>query len=125
VDRLAVEQESGPRMEVTFDSDDVQRAFTKGRDQPDWMRRGEPWEFYADDQILARQKRWREEDERAARSGTHAFGHDDYEDYHDPYVREVPKLGRNDPCHCGSGRKYKKCCLPLDEASAAAQRALH
>lgn len=22
------------------------------------------------------------------------------------------KLGRNDPCFCGSGRKYKKCCLP-------------
>ncbi|MBQ48955.1 MAG: preprotein translocase subunit SecA [Zetaproteobacteria bacterium] len=20
-------------------------------------------------------------------------------------------LGRNDPCHCGSGKKYKKCCL--------------
>ncbi len=23
--------------------------------------------------------------------------------------------GRNDPCHCGSGRKYKKCCLRSDE----------
>ncbi|MCW5237699.1 SEC-C domain-containing protein [Verminephrobacter eiseniae] len=29
------------------------------------------------------------------------------------YLREVSriKLGRNDPCHCGSGLKYKKCCL--------------
>ncbi len=26
-----------------------------------------------------------------------------------PYVREAPKLGRNDPCHCGSGKKLKKC----------------
>ncbi|MDO6459291.1 YchJ family protein [Granulosicoccaceae sp. 1_MG-2023] len=26
------------------------------------------------------------------------------------YRREEPKLGRNDPCHCGSGKKYKKCC---------------
>ncbi len=25
------------------------------------------------------------------------------------------KVGRNDPCHCGSGKKYKKCCLPKDE----------
>lgn len=25
------------------------------------------------------------------------------------------KLGRNDPCHCGSGKKYKKCCQELDE----------
>jgi len=27
------------------------------------------------------------------------------------YVREEPKVGRNDPCPCGSGKKYKKCCL--------------
>lgn len=27
-----------------------------------------------------------------------------------PNVREAPKIGRNDPCPCGSGRKYKKCC---------------
>lgn len=27
-----------------------------------------------------------------------------------PYVRPEPKLGRNDPCPCGSGRKFKKCC---------------
>jgi hypothetical protein len=26
-----------------------------------------------------------------------------------PYVREEPKLGRNDLCFCGSGKKYKKC----------------
>ena len=25
-------------------------------------------------------------------------------------VRETPKVGRNDPCPCGSGKKYKKCC---------------
>jgi SEC-C motif-containing protein len=24
--------------------------------------------------------------------------------------REEPKVGRNDPCPCGSGKKYKKCC---------------
>jgi len=24
---------------------------------------------------------------------------------------QVPKVGRNDPCPCGSGKKYKKCCL--------------
>jgi hypothetical protein len=31
--------------------------------------------------------------------------------------------GRNDPCHCGSGRKYKHCCLEKDEKKAAAARA--
>ena len=26
-----------------------------------------------------------------------------------PYIAP-PKVGRNDPCPCGSGKKYKKCC---------------
>jgi SEC-C motif len=26
-----------------------------------------------------------------------------------PLVHQAPKLGRNDPCFCGSGRKFKKC----------------
>jgi len=38
----------------------------------------------------------------------------------------MSKPGRNDPCPCGSGKKYKKCCLPRDEAAqprvAAAER---
>ena len=25
------------------------------------------------------------------------------------YVREAPRIGRNDPCPCGSGKKFKKC----------------
>ncbi len=27
-----------------------------------------------------------------------------------PVVRQTPKAGRNDPCPCGSGKKFKKCC---------------
>ncbi len=27
----------------------------------------------------------------------------------------MAKLGRNEPCYCGSGKKYKKCCLGMDE----------
>lgn len=32
----------------------------------------------------------------------------------------MKKVGRNDPCPCGSGRKYKRCCLTKDLASSAA-----
>ncbi|MGH9766742.1 MAG: SEC-C domain-containing protein, partial [Blastocatellia bacterium] len=32
-------------------------------------------------------------------------------------------IGRNDPCHCGSGKKYKKCCLPKDEEAKMAAKA--
>ena len=29
----------------------------------------------------------------------------------------MAKSGRNDPCHCGSGKKYKRCCRDKDEAA--------
>jgi hypothetical protein len=35
----------------------------------------------------------------------------------------VTKPGRNEPCYCGSGKKYKHCCLAKDEAMAAEARA--
>jgi tetratricopeptide (TPR) repeat protein len=34
----------------------------------------------------------------------------------------MAKIGRNDPCACGSGKKYKKCCMARDEAAALAAR---
>jgi uncharacterized protein YecA (UPF0149 family) len=42
----------------------------------------------------------------------HVHGPDCGHDHHEPqapFRRDEPKLGRNDPCSCGSGRKYKKC----------------
>jgi tetratricopeptide (TPR) repeat protein len=34
----------------------------------------------------------------------------------------MAKVGRNQPCPCGSGKKYKLCCLPADDAAATAAR---
>jgi len=45
-----------------------------------------------------------------------AHEHKEGEGHHDApprpvtVVREGVKIGRNDPCHCGSGKKFKKCC---------------
>lgn len=44
------------------------------------------------------------------------FDDEDYVDYEPvqpvkQIIRAAPKIGRNDPCSCGSGKKYKKCCL--------------
>ncbi len=36
-------------------------------------------------------------------------------------MRERPKLGRNDPCYCGSGKKYKNCHYREDQAAASPQ----
>jgi hypothetical protein len=36
-----------------------------------------------------------------------------------PYLRPDPKIGRNQACPCGSGRKHKHCCLGKPRATAA------
>lgn len=37
----------------------------------------------------------------------------------------MSKPGRNDPCSCGSGKKYKKCCINKEAAAVAERRRLH
>jgi len=32
----------------------------------------------------------------------------------EPFKNQAPRVGRNDPCPCGSGKKYKNCCMKLD-----------
>lgn len=42
----------------------------------------------------------------------HDHGHHHHHDQvAEPYMRRGPKIGRNDACPCGSGKKYKKCCM--------------
>lgn len=41
---------------------------------------------------------------------THNEGEDHNHHQVQTVVREGPKVGRNDPCTCGSGKKFKKCC---------------
>ena len=36
-------------------------------------------------------------------------------------VRKEKKVGPNDPCPCGSGKKYKKCCMQKDKESGMEQ----
>ena len=38
---------------------------------------------------------------------------DDTENKAQPFVREGQKIGRNQPCPCGSGKKYKQCCVKI------------
>lgn len=37
----------------------------------------------------------------------------------------MSKIGRNDPCPCGSGKKYKKCCLEKDQAAKHPPKSHH
>ncbi len=40
------------------------------------------------------------------------FSHSDRPNIKQPVKRSSNKIKRNDPCPCGSGKKYKKCCMP-------------
>jgi preprotein translocase subunit SecA len=59
-----------------------------------------------------------DEDEIAARTGNKARTAGDGATTA-PVKRERPKVGRNDPCPCGSGKKYKKCHGKDEEAAAS------
>ncbi len=95
--------------DVHFNQEDIEEAYARGEDRPGWRRFDDPWRFYTPEAIAVRQKRWAEEDaERARREA------DESEDYFEdeesaPYVRPEPKIGRNNLCPCGRGKKYKKC----------------
>ena len=69
------------------------------RPQEEWESE-EPWE-----------SDWTELDEAEAETekSRHSVLHRPWEG---PAVNPHKHIGRNDPCPCGSGRKYKKCCLP-------------
>lgn len=118
LEQLAEEQARYGSLNVTFDQNDIALAYARSGDQPDWLRRCEPWSFYDEDEILKRQARWREKDEReAARAANPPALPSSPSAWAGPVetlIRATPKLGRNDPCHCGSGRKYKKCCMATD-----------
>ncbi len=53
--------------------------------------------------------------------GDGCCGHDHHHGHHHhapvtTYQRATTKVGRNDACPCGSGKKYKKCCIANERA---------
>ncbi len=90
-----------------------------------WLEDVHEFDYYEDDE----EKYWDDEEEE---DGYQDDGADEDEDYvydepdfgprlaagndggysgPQPIRREQPPVGRNDPCPCGSGKKFKKCCL--------------
>ena len=121
-------QQSAHKFGAAFLINDVADAYATAQDQPQsHARRNDPWQFYDPQAIAQRQERWAKEDrealERQARLNSepvvvgNGYGNDNDDYGHtETYVRPTPKIGRNDPCPCGSGKKYKKCCLPREAA---------
>lgn len=97
-----------PKFGARFRQDDVDAAYMKG-DDPEWRRRPDPLKFYAPEEIARRQERWAEEDARRRRP--EARPESAAPRIPGTFIRATPKIGRNDPCPCGSGKKHKHCCL--------------
>ena len=90
-----------------------------GEVDPDWPK--EPMTAEKSDELLqsmlagaARAYRYFKEDRLASAPAAAARSSGP-----EPYERESPKIGRNDPCPCGSGKKYKKCCGRTESESGA------
>lgn len=107
-------------MEIYFDKKDVQKAYNAKKDRPEWETERALWDFYQVEAIKARQQRWAEERSWRADSELDYSDEDELFDepephnlwsIQQPFERETAKVGRNDLCPCGSGKKYKKCCL--------------
>jgi hypothetical protein len=111
--RLATKHRGFPAL---FSIADVNAALARATDVP-VPAPGDPWKFY-DSAEIAQRQRWREsgddEDADDEDDDTEMDFAPPFAEPALPYLREAPKVGRNDPCPCGSGKKYKKCCLEAD-----------
>ncbi len=99
--------ETDPFPMVSYDEEDVETAFSENKKHIDYYTRN--WlSFYDEDQIRSRQERW--EKEKGALTKAEKNEYEEDEILH-PLTEAAPKVGRNAPCPCGSGKKYKKCCM--------------
>jgi hypothetical protein len=65
------------------------------------------WYYYQEEMDLFPDK----EPENYVSNNSYDSNKSYHEELPQTFVREEPKIGRNDPCPCGSGKKYKKCCM--------------
>jgi SEC-C motif len=92
---------------VMYSISDVESAFDETQDSPEWEQFADPWEFYSEEAITRRAEQSLEDDDQ----DDDVSDDDDEEQFVETVVYSSPKVGRNDPCPCGSGKKYKQCCL--------------
>ena len=91
-----------------YTREEIQHSFDAG-DQPGWQRFDNPWQFYDPDEIERRQERWLREGGEFEADSYGPIEHGSRQ----PYLREQQKVGRNEQCPCGSGKKFKKCCMNI------------
>ena len=100
--------------EMMIGLDDVHRDFAKGKEWALGRLASHPHRHLVDDTVkeMAWWDCFKEKKPRTAREESRLLdaANPTGESWLAPYKRTGPKMGRNDPCLCGSGKKYKKCC---------------
>lgn len=91
----------GIAMEPPYYSNDISEDFFL-LDCSNWTDE-EQFKF---DDIRRKLNIWRTHPNNFIHTKTH-----EYPEIKNPQIQTHKKIGRNDPCPCGSGKKYKKCCL--------------
>lgn len=81
--------EEDTKVSLKFDKEKLYKNMVAA--QADWLYELEEWEPIYDEET--RKRLYKEQKESTT------------------YKREGSKIGRNDPCPCGSGKKYKQCCM--------------
>jgi uncharacterized protein len=105
-DRLFTDEKEGMSIAIPLVAGEV---------DPEWPR--EPLTSEKSDELLqwmfagaARAYRYFEADRHRLANQAGAAMSPEEADYGEPFVRPQRKVGRNEPCPCGSGAKFKKCC---------------
>lgn len=93
--------------DVDFQLSDIQDRYDSGEDDPESQQFDDPLSFYSPVEIERRQ---RDPDGESLDDALEGEPGTMFADEF-PDIRDTPKTGRNDPCPCGSGKKFKKCCL--------------
>ncbi|VVB94004.1 SEC-C motif protein [uncultured archaeon] len=134
---------SVPVLEKAFDDDLIQEDIFSRDDLQDFGKVKERYlgvydrdllDFYEADNVAARQARWekeKKEKERLAAEKREKLEKNLAQEMRRleaamkmterNILPQLRKAGRNDPCPCGSGKKYKKCCLSSVEAIPSKQ----
>ncbi len=108
---------------VAGDFEETLDWFDPEEQRGDWEYYVDLLKFYQPDEIANRQERWKKEKEQKERARQReanslfqqanapalVIPHGYFRSDEGNFLRE-PKIGRNDPCPCLSGKKYKKCC---------------
>ena len=109
--------ESRPLIEAAFEADLVDPSMIDRKTYEDMYRRPERWRFRRQEDWLAGYRREYANHQADLRRQTRAASITPPRQVISP-VKNRAAPGRNDPCWCGSGKKYKHCHLRSDQSAA-------